>query len=83
MMDFSLAFAYLGAGIGVAGATIGCGIGIGKLASGAMEGVSRQPEAVGDIRGMMILTAAMIEGVALFSVLVCVLLIFASRTIGS
>lgn len=83
MIDFSLAFAYLGAGIGVAGATIGCGIGIGKLASHAMEGVSRQPEAVGDIRGMMILTAAMIEGVALFSVLVCVLLIFATKTIGS
>ena len=71
------------ASIGVAGATIGCGIGIGKLASGAMEGVSRQPEAVGDIRGMMILTAAMIEGVALFSVLVCVLLIFATKTVGS
>jgi len=81
-MDLSLAFAYLAAGLGAAGATIGGGYAISKLASAAMEGVSRQPEAAGDIRGMMILTAAMIEGVALFAVVVCVLLIFMSRTVG-
>ncbi len=82
-MDLSLAFAYLAAGLGAAGATIGGGYGISKLASAAMEGVSRQPEAAGDIRGMMILTAAMIEGVALFAVVVCVLLIFMSKTVGA
>jgi F-type H+-transporting ATPase subunit c len=82
-MDLSLAFAYLAAGLGAAGATIGGGYGISKLASAAMEGVSRQPEAAGDIRGMMILTAAMIEGVALFAVAVCVLLIFMSKTVGA
>ena len=80
-MDLSLALAYLGAGLGAAGATIGGGNGIGKLASAAMESVARQPEAVGDIRGMMILTAAMIEGVALFAVVVCVLLICMSKTV--
>ncbi len=81
-MDMSLAFAYLAAGIGAAGATIGGGFGIGKLASAAMESVARQPEAAGDIRGMMILTAAMIEGVALFAVVVSVLLIFMSKTVA-
>ncbi len=81
-MDMSLAFAYLAAGLGAAGATIGGGFGIGKLASAAMESVARQPEAAGDIRGMMILTAAMIEGVALFAVVVSVLLIFSSKTVA-
>ena len=79
MASLSLAFAYLAAGFGAAIATIGGSHGISKLASAAMEGVARQPEAAGDIRGMMILTAAMIEGVALFSVVVCVLLIFMSK----
>jgi len=82
-MDLSLAFAYLAAGLGAAAATIGGGYGISKLASAAMEGVSRQPEAAGDIRGMLILTAAMIEGVALFAVVVCVLLIFMSKTVAA
>ena len=81
-MDMSLAFAYLAAGLGAAGATIGGGFGIGKLASAAMESVAHQPEAAGDIRGMMILTAAMIEGVALFAVVVSVLLIFMSKTVA-
>jgi F-type H+-transporting ATPase subunit c len=79
MSSLSLAMAYLAAGLGAAGATIGGGYGISKLASAAMEGVARQPEAVGDIRGMMILTAAMIEGIALFAVVVCVLLIFVAK----
>ena len=76
---WSLAFAYLAAGIGAGLATIGGGYGISRLASAAMEGTARQPEAAGDIRGMMILTAAMIEGVALFSVIVCVLLVFLAK----
>ncbi len=79
MSSLSLAMAYLGAGLGAAGATIGGGYGIGKLAAAAMESVSRQPEATGDIRGMMILTAAMIEGIALFAVVVCVLLVFVAK----
>ncbi|NOY76594.1 MAG: ATP synthase F0 subunit C [Calditrichaeota bacterium] len=79
MSSLSLAMAYLAAGLGAAGATIGGGIGIGKLASAAMEGVSRQPEAAGDIRGMMILTAAMVEGIALFAIVVCILLMFMAK----
>ncbi|HFE51956.1 MAG TPA: ATP synthase F0 subunit C [Bacteroidetes bacterium] len=76
---WSLAMAYLAAGLGAGLATIGGGYGIGRLASAAMESTARQPEAVGDIRGMMILTAAMIEGIALFAVIVAVLLVFVAK----
>ncbi len=62
-----------GAGIGAGLTAIGAGIGIGRLAGSAVEAIARQPEASGDIRGAMILTAAFIEGVALFAVVVCLL----------
>lgn len=60
----------IGAGIGAGLACIGAGMGIGKIASSAVESIARQPEASGDIRGAMILTAAFIEGVCLFAVVV-------------
>ncbi len=61
------------AGLGAGLSAIGAGLGIGKLAAAAVESIARQPEASGDIRGAMILTAAFIEGVALFAVVVCLL----------
>lgn len=61
----------LGAGIGAGIAVIGAGLGIGKIAASAVESIARQPEASGDIRGNMILTAALIEGVALFACAIC------------
>ena len=66
----------LGASIGAAIAAIAAGIGIGKIGSSAMEAIARQPEAVGDIRSNMIVIAALVEGVALFAVIVCVLALF-------
>ncbi len=57
--------ALLGAGIGLGLAVIGAGLGIGRIGGQAVEAIARQPEASGDIRGAMILTAALIEGVAL------------------
>jgi F-type H+-transporting ATPase subunit c len=63
--------AKLGAGLGAGLAVIGAGLGIGKIGGSAMDGVARQPEAAGDIRMNMILTAAFVEGVALFAVVVC------------
>ena len=51
--------------IGAGLAVIGAGLGIGMIGSKAMEAIARQPEAVGDIRANMILTAALIEGAAL------------------
>ena len=57
--------ALLGAGIGLGLAAIGAGIGIGRIGGQAVEAIARQPEAVGDIRGVAILMAALIEGVVL------------------
>ena len=66
-------YAVLGACVGAGLASIGAGLGIGRLASSSVESMARQPEASGDIRGAMILTAAFIEGVCLFSVVVALL----------
>lgn len=68
-------FAYLGAGIGAGLIAIGAGLGIGLIGNGAMEGIARQPEAVGDIRTNMIITAALVEGVALLGEVICVLIV--------
>jgi F-type H+-transporting ATPase subunit c len=70
----NIALAFLSAGFGAGIAVLGAGIGIGKLASAAMEGSARQPTAAGDIRTSMIIAAALIEGVALFAVVICVIL---------
>ena len=66
----------LGAAIGAGLAVIGAGLGIGKIGGSAMEAIARQPEASGDIRMNMIIAAALIEGVALLAVVVCLLVFF-------
>ena len=66
----------LGAAIGAGLAVIGAGLGIGKIGGSAMEDIARQPEASGDIRMNMIIAAALIEGVALLAVVVCLLVFF-------
>ena len=48
-------------------------MGIGKIGASAMEAIARQPEAAGDIRMSMIIIAALMEGVALFAIVVCFL----------
>lgn len=63
-------------GIGAGIAAIAAGIGIGKIGSSAMDAIARQPEASGDIRSNMIVIAALVEGVALFAVIVCVMSLF-------
>ena len=63
----------MGAGLGAGLAAIGAGMGIGRIASSATESIARQPEAANDIRGVTIITAAFIEGVCLFAVVVCLL----------
>ena len=72
----SLGIDKLGACLGAAIAAIGAGIGIGKIGAAAMEAIARQPESAGDIRSNMIVIAALIEGVALFGVIVCDLSLF-------
>jgi len=67
-------YAFLSAGIGAGLVVIGAGLGIGKLAGSALEASGRQPEAIGEIRTSMIIAAALIEGVALFGLVICILL---------
>lgn len=67
----AVAFPNFGPTIGAGLIIIGAGLGIGKIGASAMEGISRQPEAAGDIRGGMILAAALLEGVTLLALIVC------------
>ena len=50
--------------------------GIGRIGSTALESIARQPEAAGDIRSGMVLAAALIEGVAMFAIVVCFHVLF-------
>lgn len=68
-----LSIGKLGAALGAGLAAIGAGIGIGKIGDSAMQAIARQPESVNDIRTNMIIIAALVEGVALFAVVVCFL----------
>lgn len=68
--------AKIGAAMGAAGTALGAAMGIGRIGSSAMEAVARQPEAAGDIRSNLIVSAALIEGVAFFAVVVCLLILF-------
>jgi F-type H+-transporting ATPase subunit c len=68
--------AKVGAALGAAIAVVGAAAGIGRIGSTALEAIARQPEAAGDIRSGMILSAALIEGVAMFAVVVCFLVLF-------
>ena len=70
------AIAYFAAGIGAGLTIIGGAAGIGRLAAAAMEGIARQPNAAGDIRGAMIVVAGMIEGAIFFSLIVTMILAF-------
>ncbi|MBE9468256.1 MAG: ATP synthase F0 subunit C [Bacteroidetes bacterium] len=70
------ALAKLGAAIGAALSVFGAAFGISKIGNGAMEAIARQPEAAGDVRSNMIVSAALIEGVAFFAIVVCLLILF-------
>ena len=59
------AYGFLAAGIGAGIVAVGAGIGIGRIASQAMDGTARQPEAAADIRTSMIISVAFLEGICL------------------
>lgn len=65
-----LAFGYLGVGLGAALCLLAGAFGIARLASAALEGAARQPEAADKLQLMMIIPAAMIEGALLFGLFV-------------
>ncbi len=66
--------AVMGAGIGAGLVAIGAGIGIGRIGGSAMEAMARQPEASGKVQTAMLIIAALIEVIALFGVVVCLLI---------
>lgn len=68
-MEFGSIFGPLGAALVV----IGAARGIGAIGKSAMESIARQPEAANDIRMSMIVIGALIEGAALFAIVVCLL----------
>jgi len=70
--------AKLGGGLGAGLAAIGAGLGIGRIGGSAMEAIARQPEAAGDIRTNMIISAALVESVSLFGVIICLLAVLSS-----
>ena len=67
MEAFSLSA--VGAGL----VTIGAGIGIGKLGAAALEGMARQPEAAVLLRTTMLIAAALVEGIAFFCGVICII----------
>ena len=71
----SVAFAKFGGAIGAGLVALAAAIGIGKLAQSTMEASARQPEISGGLRTTAIIIGALIEGVCLFGVLVCLLAI--------
>lgn len=73
-MGENLGLALMGAGIGAGLVLIGAASGIGKLAGSAVEGIARQPEASGKIQTAMLIAAALIEGVAFFALIICMLI---------
>ncbi|WP_418809782.1 ATP synthase F0 subunit C [Paraprevotella xylaniphila] len=66
----------LGAAIGAGIAVLGAGFGIGKIGSSAMDAIARQPTQSNNVRMNMIIAAALIEGVALIAIVVCLLTLF-------
>lgn len=72
LLDSGLAL--LGAGIGSGVVALGVGVGIGRIGGSAVEAIARQPDEVGKIQTTMIIASALIEGVALFGVLICLII---------
>lgn len=74
MLLLNTSIALLGAGMGAGLVTLAAAFGIGKIGTAALEAIARQPEASNKVQTAMIIAAALIEGVALFGVLICLLI---------
>ena len=72
--EYTGAWGLMGAGIGAGLAVIGAGLGIGRIGGQAVEGMARQPEAAGTIQTAALILAALIEGAALFAIVVAFLI---------
>ena len=73
-MDMTfIGLGYIAAGLGAGLTLLGAGLGIGKLAASALDGTARQPDAGPALRTTMIIGAALIEGLAFFALVICLL----------
>jgi len=68
-----LGLSKIGAAIGAGLAAIGAGVGIGRIGASGVEAMARQPEMLSDLRMNVIIFAALVEGVALFAIVICFL----------
>ena len=66
----------VGAAFGAAIAALAGAIGIGKIGKSPMEAIARQPESASNLRRAMLIAAGMVEGAALFAIIVCLLILF-------
>jgi F-type H+-transporting ATPase subunit c len=83
MSLWHIGLGYLGAGFGVGICLLGAAFGIGRLSSSALEGTARQPEAANNLRVTMIIPAALIEGLAFFGLVICLLMALALNGVVS
>lgn len=83
MLVLAVSWGFFGAAFGAGLVVIGAGFGIGRIGASASESIARQPEATNDIRGAYILTAALIEGVAFFAAIICLLAVFTIENPGA
>jgi ATP synthase F0 subunit c len=72
----------VGAGLAIGLGAIGPGIGQGTAAGQAVEGIARQPEAEGKIRGTLLLSLAFMEALTIYGLVVALALLFANPFIG-
>lgn len=72
--SYAGAWAMMGAAIGAGLAVIGAGLGIGRIGGSATEGMARQPEIAGTIQTGALILSALVEGAALFAIVVALLI---------
>ena len=65
--------ALMGSAVGAGLVIVGVGLGIGKIGGSAVESIARQPEVVGNIQTAMLIAAALIEGLAFFALIICMI----------
>ncbi len=73
---WALAISKVGAALAASICLLGASYSISKIGVTALEAIARQPEAAGDVRSNLIVAAALIEGVAFFAIVVCLLVLF-------
>ena len=78
MDNITAAASLLSSGLAIGFAAIGPGIGQGTAAGQAVEGIARQPEAEGKIRGTLLLSLAFMEALTIYGLVVALVLLFAN-----